>query len=165
MLRSKWTVAIAAAAGGVATSAAADDAVPLGAAAAYEHVSCKNEPNELRIVVSKVKQSEGLITADLYRNDEAGFLHSEGRVAQVRFAARAPYTIFCMQAPAAGEYAVAVYHDRNANKTFDKNSIGLPAEPYGVSNNPRMRFRPPRVEEALFSLQAEGTIIEIDLRN
>lgn len=155
----------AAAFAAAAFAAQAEDRVPLGEAAAYAHVSCIGAPQEVRIVISNVKRSEGLVTADLYRNDEAGFLRREGRVGQARFAARAPYTVLCLNAPEAGEYAVAVYHDRNANKTFDRNSIGLPAEPFGISNNPRIRFRPPDVGEALFSVSPEGAIIEIALRN
>jgi uncharacterized protein (DUF2141 family) len=145
--------------------AGAEDLVSADAAAAYEHVSCVGAPNELRIVVTNVKRGEGLVTADLYRNDEDGFLNKRGRVNRARFAARAPYTIFCLTAPAPGDFALAVYHDRNANKAFDKNSIGLPAEPYGISNNPKFRFGPPKVREALFTVAAEGKIVEIALRN
>ena len=82
--------------------ARADDLVSAETAAAYEHVSCVGAPNELRIVVTNVKRGEGLVTADLYRNDEQGFLNKKGRVNRARFAARAPYTIFCLTAPAAG---------------------------------------------------------------
>jgi uncharacterized protein (DUF2141 family) len=105
------------------------------------------------------------VTADLFKDDEAGFLYREGRVGRARFAARAPVTEFCLQAPSAGSFAIAVYHDRNANLKFDKNSFGMPAEPYGISNNPTIRFAPPKVAEALFPVAPGGAIVEIDLRN
>ena len=38
--------------------------------------------------------------------------------------------------PSPGVYAVALYHDENANQKFDRTGIGLPAEGYGFSNNP-----------------------------
>lgn len=135
------------------------------AVAPIEHVSCRGAPHEIRIVIRNVKNSVGLMTADLYRNDEEGFLKREGRVEQVRFAAKSPVTAFCIAAPTAAPYAIAVYHDQNANKTFDKNALGLPVEPFGVSNNPSMRFAPPKVAEALFDVPPEGVTVEIELKN
>lgn len=151
---------IAAAAVGISAAAAADSTP-----AQIAHVSCTGAPNEIRIVVRNVKKSVGLMNADLYRNDESGFLHKEGRVNRVRFAAKAPVTMFCLDAPATDFYALAVYHDKNANHAFDKNPLGLPAEPYGLSNNPKMRLAPPKIEEALFQVAADGATVEIELNN
>lgn len=140
-------------------AAARADSVP-----PFEHVSCKGEPNEIRVVIQNVKKNVGQVAADLYWNDPANFLAKEGRVYQVRFAARSPVTQFCLKAPGAGAFAIAVYHDKNANKRFDKNAIGLPAEPYGVSNNPPMRFAAPTVEEALIDVKEDGAATIIRLR-
>lgn len=129
------------------------------------HMSCTGAPNEVRIVIDGVKKSVGLITAELYKNDEATFLSKEGRELRMRVAARAPVTEFCIHAPAAAGYAIAVYHDKNANQKFDKGPLGLPAEPYGVSNNPQMRMKPPAIAEALFHVADNGTMVEIQLRN
>lgn len=128
------------------------------------HLSCTGESNELWIVVKNVKESVGLITAELYRNEEETFLTKEGREQRMRVAARAPVTEFCMHASDATAYAMAIYHDENANMKFDKGAFGLPAEPYGVSNNPRMRFGPPKVAEALFHVAINGSTVEIDLK-
>ncbi|MEX0646019.1 MAG: DUF2141 domain-containing protein [Parvularculaceae bacterium] len=129
------------------------------------HLSCTGEPNELLIVVKNVKESVGLISAELYRNEEATFLTKEGRERRIRVAARAPVTKFCIHAPATAAYAMAIYHDENANLKFDKGPFGLPAEPYGVSNNPRMRFAPPTIGEALFHVDINGAKVEIDLKD
>ena len=133
--------------------------------AGIDHVSCIGGKNEIRIRIDGLEKSVGLMTADLYRNDPDGFLKRTGRIAQVRFAAKAPQTAFCMRTEAPGDYAIAVYHDENANKTFDKKAFGLPAEPYGISNNPIIRFGPPSVDEALFNVTAEGADVRIELRN
>lgn len=131
----------------------------------FEHVSCTGGPNEIRIIIRDVKKSVGLMTADLYRDDPEGFLHRAGRVGRARFAAKAPVTAFCIDAPAAAAYAIAVYHDKNANKSFDKNPLGLPAEPFGLSNNPKLRLAPPNIEDTLFDVPEEGAIVEITLNN
>lgn len=152
----------------IATGAAAaladdDDAVDTSAFQ-FEHVSCTGAENEIRIIVEGVEGSYGLITADLFPNKEDGFLRGRGRLTQVKYAARAPQTKFCVRAPESGLFAMSVYHDRNANGDFDKNGIGLPAEPWGISNNPKVRFGPPSVEKALFEVHAgTGAAVKIKL--
>ncbi|MFN0024769.1 MAG: DUF2141 domain-containing protein [Parvularculaceae bacterium] len=141
----------------------------LGAAAAdtagtHQHVSCKGEPREIAVRILNVKEGTGLMTVELYRNDPAGFLNKRGREFRMRFAARAPATEFCVTAPAAGQWAMVAYHDENANQMFDKNSFGLPAEPYGVSQNPKIRLGPPPIEKALFEVAETGATVEISLR-
>jgi uncharacterized protein (DUF2141 family) len=129
----------------------------------FDHVSCRGRPFEIRVVIKGVKKSVGLIVAELYPNKEDGFLRGRGRIEQVRFAAKAPATKFCLAAPDAGEYAIAVYQDENANTDFDKGALGLPAEPWGLSNNPKVRFGPPPIEKTLFPVDASGATAEIKL--
>ncbi len=129
----------------------------------FDHVSCHGQPNEIRLVIDGLEESVGLVTIDLYVNDNEGFLKRAGRVVQRRAAAKAPLTRVCVPAPGPGDYAIAVYHDENANKTFDKGAFGLPAEPWGISNNPKIRFGPPHVREALFPVDDVGAQVVIKL--
>lgn len=136
---------------------------------AFEHVSCTGAPGEVRVVVKGVKKSVGLIVADLYRNDPEGFLKRKGRVQQVRFAAKAPHSRFCMKAPLGesgeSDYAIALYHDKNANRTLDRGPLGIPNEPFGLSNDPKIRFSAPKIKETLFHVASEGANVEIKLNN
>lgn len=132
---------------------------------AFEHVTCSGAENEIRVIVRNVKKETGVIVADLYPNKEDGFLRSRNRLVKARVAARSPQTYFCMTAPSAGDYAIGIYHDKNANKEFDKGAFGLPAEPYGVSNNPKMRFGPPSAAESIFEVASDGANTEIKLKN
>ncbi|PQA88352.1 DUF2141 domain-containing protein [Hyphococcus luteus] len=118
----------------------------------FDHVSCKGAENEIRVIIVGVEDSVGLITADLFPNRQEGFLHGRGRLKQVKYAAKSPMTKFCIDAPESGLFAMSTYHDENANGDFDKTAIGFPAEPWGISNNPKVRFGPPPVEKALFEV-------------
>jgi len=60
-----------------------------------------------------------------------------------------------------GTYAITVYHDRNNNRSFDKNWFGIPREPWGVSNSVRPRLRAPRFDEAMLELGAGENVVEI----
>lgn len=63
-----------------------------------------------------------------------------------------------------GEYAIAVYHDKNKNGKLDTNFLGIPKENYGFSNNARGRFGPASWQEAKFSIQEKSTIHEIVIK-
>lgn len=141
------------------TAGAADAPAP------FEHVSCKGAPNEVRVTITNVKKSAGLVAVELFRNEPDNFLRKAGREFRVRFAARAPVTQICVTAPAAGKFALVAYHDRNANLKFDKNPFGFPTEPFGVSRDPVIRLAPPPIEEALFDVGETGADVEIKLRD
>lgn len=152
------TIAAAAMTLGLAGGAAAQGPV-------HGHVSCKGEPREVAVRIVNVKESVGLMTVELYRNDPDGFLNKRGREFRLRFAAKAPVTEFCVHAPAAGQWALVAYHDENANEKFDKGTFGLPIEPFGVSQNPKIRLAPPPIEKALFEVAETGASVEIRLRD
>lgn len=62
-----------------------------------------------------------------------------------------------------GEVAVLVYVDENENGLIDKNFIGIPKEPLGISNNYRPKG-PPTFNRARFTVtQDETTAIDIEL--
>ena len=62
-----------------------------------------------------------------------------------------------------GAFAVSVLHDENGNGKMDKNSVGMPKEGYGASNNPKKKKRAPTFDEAKFSLSTGEQTIEIAL--
>ena len=55
---------------------------------------------------------------------------------------------------APGRYAAAVSHDLNGNRKTDTNWLGMPLEPWGVSNGIRPRLRAPTFSEALIEISA-----------
>jgi uncharacterized protein (DUF2141 family) len=63
-----------------------------------------------------------------------------------------------------GTYAVAIFHDENANDEFDQGLFGIPLEDYAFSNNASGFFSAPSFEAASFKLAAPETriVIRID---
>jgi uncharacterized protein (DUF2141 family) len=55
-----------------------------------------------------------------------------------------------------GTYAASVLHDENNSGDMDKGLGGVPKEGYGVTNNPKPRFRAARYDEATFELTPAG---------
>lgn len=81
-----------------------------------------------------------------------------GKRPRIRYATS---VVFSDLAP--GVYAVAMYHDENANGKMDFQWYGPPREGAGASNNPRPRMRAPNFKESSFELNAE-TAIEIQVK-
>lgn len=63
-----------------------------------------------------------------------------------------------------GEYAIAVYHDKNENGELDSNLLGIPKEAYGFSNNARGRFGPASWKDAHFSINSEISTMAIEIK-
>src|SRR5699024_3013498 len=60
-----------------------------------------------------------------------------------------------------GEYAISCFQDQNSNKNLDFEPTGMPAEPYGISNNPMNMYGPPTWNDAKFSVADKPVNLEI----
>lgn len=63
-----------------------------------------------------------------------------------------------------GKYAIKIFHDENDNEILDLNWLGIPSEPYGISNNARAAFGLPTFKSARFSLDKESVTLQIEAR-
>jgi uncharacterized protein (DUF2141 family) len=135
-------------------------------AGAAQGQECEGKPGEARlsIVVEGVRSSHGLMTATLYPDDKSRFLVRNGSLKVWRDRAHAPVTDMCIWLPEPGAYAVAIYHDANANMKFDIGPLG-PTEAYGFSNNPRILFSKPSFESVRFVAHAGENVIHVKLHN
>jgi uncharacterized protein (DUF2141 family) len=68
-----------------------------------------------------------------------------------------------------GQYVVFVIHDRNLNGKLDANPIGVPREPFGMSNNFRPQLLPvpqrPSWEKLTFAVKPGENRIAINVQN
>lgn len=112
---------------------------------------------DLVIHVDGLPAAEGRVMCGLFLT-EAGFPDDDRRARTEQRAADPTGTTCQFSDVPAGRVAVAVSHDRNGNGRLDKNFLGIPREPWGVSNGVRPSLRPPRFAEAAFELPAEGVL-------
>ena len=99
----------------------------------------------------------GVIHVGLHREPGAAFPGPAPAGNQDARVAAAEATLIFEVVP--GTYAVAVHHDANANGKMDTNFLGIPNEGYGVSNDPRPRFRAPRFEEARVVVSRDTALV------
>lgn len=117
---------------------------------------CEQLPFSILVTVKNVKSAEGIITVDLHDDNAAKWLKKSGRVGRVRVPAVEGQTNVCVPVERAGTYALALYHDRDHNLKLNKNWIGLPSEPFAVSNDAPIRLGPPSLKDA--ALQVTGPL-------
>ncbi|MEX0609914.1 MAG: DUF2141 domain-containing protein [Balneolaceae bacterium] len=63
-----------------------------------------------------------------------------------------------------GEYAIAVYHDKNKNGKLDSNLLGIPKEDYGFSNDARGKFGPASWQDAHFTISSKEDSMLITIK-
>jgi len=117
---------------------------------------------ELRVEVVGMRSGAGLVHFGLYDNADT-FPDWDGRLdgAQVPITEGKAVSVFKGLKP--GRYAVAVFHDENANGEFDQGVFGLPLENYGFSNKAFVFFSAPAFEKAAVSVPEQGLNITIRL--
>lgn len=70
----------------------------------------------------------------------------------------------CFALSAPGDYAVAVYHDENDDRDFNRNALGLPSEGYGFSNDAPATLGLPDFDGVRFTLPPGESRVTIRLR-
>jgi uncharacterized protein (DUF2141 family) len=65
---------------------------------------------------------------------------------------------------APGEYAVSAFQDVNGNGRLDRNSFGMPTEPYGFSRNPRVRTGPPDFDSVKITVGSTSVKTTVHLK-
>ncbi len=118
--------------------------------------------NQLLVDVSGVRSSDGYIQVALYNQKDA-FLKTEGVYRNDSTKAQQGVTRLAFNDLPPGNYALAVFHDANANDRLDTNWVGIPKEPMGFSNARMKTFGPPSFEECLVELKGNTEIaVEIE---
>ena len=109
--------------------------------------------SELSIEISNVGTSEGMLYVQILAG-EAAFAASSPAIAQFVLPAAEPAVTFTFDSLPAGDYAIRVMHDLDGDGELATNMVGMPKEPWGISNNAKGRFGPPKWEAAHFTFPA-----------
>jgi uncharacterized protein (DUF2141 family) len=137
-----------------------------GANASAEEPACTGREGPLRLYVDVegVRSAAGLVAVTLYADDSSRFLAKRGSLYVGRVPAKAATTRVCIYLPAAGTYALAAYHDADADRKYDRTAIGLPDEGYGFSNNPAVILGMPAFSSVRLAVPRTDMSTRIRLR-
>ena len=148
----------------IAMSAASTAAVR--AAPSVPPAGCTGQasPYWLNVVADGVRSGEGLLAVTLYADVSRKFLAKKGSLYVGRVPAVPGTTRACIFVPKPGTYALAFYHDENANQKFDRTTIGFPAEGYGFSNNPSTLAGLPSFRAVRLSVPRTGLTSRVQMK-
>ena len=121
-------------------------------------------PHWINVIVEGVRNDSGQIAITLYADDSTKFLVKNGSLYVGRTKAVTGTTSTCIYLPKNGVWALALYHDENANGKFDLTSFKLPAEGYGFSNNPPTLLGLPTFNSVRINVARDGMTSHIKLK-
>jgi uncharacterized protein (DUF2141 family) len=127
---------------------------------------CTGTPSStwINVVAEGLRSNNGLLAITLYEDKPSKFLAHHGSLYVGRVDAVAGATRSCIFVPRPGVYALALYHDENANQKFDRTGIGFPAEGYGFSNNPATLAGLPSFRSVRLNIPRAGLSTRVQMK-
>ncbi len=110
----------------------------------------------LSMKIDNIQDAKGKIMISI--GDASAFDGKGSNVVQIILPARTGSISFTTDALPAGTWAARVLHDVNSNNEMDSNMVGMPKEPWGMSNNARGNFGPPKFEDARFEMKGDTAL-------
>lgn len=117
----------------------------------------------LSVIVNGITVGQGTVRVVIF-NSQNKFLERDGYVFKQTIAVGNNKSVKLDFQMPHGYYAVSAYHDINDNHTLDRNGIGVPTEPYALSNNPTVKWRKPSFDETKFAFNQATQTISLDLK-
>ncbi len=119
----------------------------------------------ISVKLEGLKNNKGQIRACLF-NNESGFPDKPIKSYQIlksQIVDSINTTISFSNLPF-GEYAIAILHDEDNDDIMKTGTFGMPKEGYGISNNAKGIFGPPKFDEAKIKLSLQYISIKVKMR-
>lgn len=114
--------------------------------------SVKSQTTTLQLTIHGVTELKGNLMIAVYESENKFPEFGQGDINIVHEVNSRSPQISIPDLDIGKTYALAIFHDVNANKYLDKNFLGMPEEKYGFSNDARGTFGPPYYSEASFKV-------------
>ena len=139
-----------------AHTALATEAPPRAGATAAESA-------RLTVRFEGLSSDDGRVTMAMW-DDPAYWLTDRNAVREGSALIRKGTAIMVLENVPYGEYGISAYHDRNDNGKLDTGLFRIPKEPIGSSNDARVRFGPPKYQDAKFTLDQPELEVVVPIR-
>jgi uncharacterized protein (DUF2141 family) len=116
------------------------------------------EQHTLTVVAEGVRNSRGVVGVLVFDSQKGWPEDVSAATWRKAVNAQKNSTVVTIPGLPSGDYAVVVLHDENENQVLDRNWLGIPAEQWGMSNNPDYFLSAPSFEQARFTFQSDTRI-------
>jgi uncharacterized protein (DUF2141 family) len=122
------------------------------------------QPDEIRIVVSGVRNQKGSVICSLLaRANSDEFTKTGTQTRKLSVPIHDSQAVCEFEALPAGAYAATVFHDENGDGKFNRR-FGYPLEGYGFTNNVRPMVEAPSFDECKIEYAGKGILtVSIDI--
>ncbi len=110
----------------------------------------EKDVSEFRLYIEGINELKGEIRIAMFDSKEK---YTKDPIHAIVLPVDSTTIIWTQEMLPFGEYAIAVYHDKNENGKIDTNFLGIPKEDYGFSNNARGRFGPASWQDSKFKVE------------
>lgn len=121
-----------------------------------------NASTQLKVTISNIQNPKGHIRVAIY-NGENNFLEAKSYYSTQSIAANMGESVTLEFVLPYGDYAVTTYHDLNDNRLLDRNTLGIPDEPYAISRT-SVKWRKPRFGEAKMTFNQPNSSVSLMLK-
>ena len=116
-------------------------------------ISARIYSQSIKVKVQNIKNRQGIVYVALCNNADE-FMTEKYKELTGRVSANGDVLVDFTKIPQ-GKYAIRVYQDNDRSGDLTTSFIGIPEEPFGFSNNPRIKMGPPSFEVASFDFKAD----------
>ena len=123
----------------------------------------KEEMGRLIIKINNVSKDKGIIWIGLYDSADTYLIKEKSILKKIDVSQKGYHEMVIDSLPY-GTYAMALFHDVNANGEMDRNLLGIPSEPYAFSKKPKSKWRLPKFDEVKFNFSQDVQEIDTKLK-
>lgn len=128
-----------------------------------QEISYPKELSSFELTIEGISEEKGEIRIAVF-NSEVSYNEKEDPIHAIVLPVDGGTLIWDEEKLPYGDYAIAVYHDKNTNGELDSNILGIPKEAYGFSNNARGRFGPASWQDAHFTISSRTYSMSIQVK-
>ena len=114
------------------------------------------DPQTPTVEITGLRSTDGIVRVAVF--DETTPFPGGEAITRIAVPAQDDRVVLTLTNLPSGRYAVAFFHDENANNEFDRGVFGLPLEGFGFSNDAQVLLGPPDFDEAAIDFAATDRI-------
>jgi len=121
--------------------------------------------SNIRVVVTNLKDSQGYFYLVLFDSQKGYEKKWKLAVLKKRVKVKGKTMILWLKGVSRNKwYGIRCFQDVNSNKKLDTGFFGIPKEPFGFSNNPKLRFGPPKWKDIRFRVLKESHNLNMKMK-
>lgn len=114
--------------------------------------------------ITQIKSNEGKLMINIL-GSEAEYNDDAAAIASIMIPAQKDSVSVCVDAFNTGFHGIRVFHDVDNDGELASNLVGMPTEPWGMSNNAKGSFGPPSWDDMKFEVTESGAKQSIQLNH